>query len=294
MATRAQIVRQTKSQLRAHGLLTANGLRVTARQQELKNRLKRARKAMVGPKGRLPNGFFDTEAIKKAKRVTKIRPVRDRETGEKGEIIGTAPGGWVKVQWRDRAKPTLIKRTEIRRGRYPNVGVRTGNPGPLDLVYGLQAYDWISKKKIHNPSETVNQFSRKFQGRTTGAIKEFKAASNAPENLARVGKLIEIHVSGRKLKLPGAMVAASPAGKLWIVSNRVPLLNQKAQPGALLDFGEIDKIVYLTAKTHIGNGQTFEYDHDFEDRKPHFCVNSEGMPVIRGGSYTIESGGITG
>lgn len=327
------------------------------------------------------NPLFDAAATRSAKRVTKIRPVRDRASGEKGEIIGTAPGGFIKVQWHGRSKPTLIKRSEIKRGRYPNVGIRTGNPGPFDIVYGLQAYDYISKKKVGNPktkhhktiwahtafampggakeekarlsrlyfdagkrvakeggfrssksafsilfgpkakpwrydkqigftradaekafvsgfrakeNPSVRSLSEKFQGRVSGAVRRLKAASSAPSDLARLGKLIFFRVNGKDIRIPGAMVCASASEKIWIAGPEVPMLNQKAKRGGLLDFGKIEKIVYLTAKQHIGNGETFEYDHDFENPLPSLRVDHEGMPIFHGGGYRIKAEGITG
>lgn len=77
------------------------------------------RSGMDGPVGRLPNSMFDAAAVAGAKRVTKSpRQVVERETGERGEVIQVLPGGWLKVQWRNRDKPTLIKRSELKRSKH--------------------------------------------------------------------------------------------------------------------------------------------------------------------------------
>lgn len=371
-------------------------------------------------------GFFGAEAVVGARRVTKIRPVVDRETGERGEIVGSAPGGYVKVKWHGRAKSTLIKRSEIRRanpseytpnaicgtcGRRANDPFRsydqngkivhgciddthTGhlvtpsassawhnrpeakkhraaikkhlgslgrgrrNPGIMEIAGGLQALDYLSaklqkKQKKNNPTRrvrrcdcentkchvahvlgdcpnkatvpamfgrlcdkcakympaefllrklnpTVREMSQRFQGKATGAVKEYFASDHAPRlDFSRAGKFIflKLENSSKQLRIPGAVVTIDPkTEKLWIAGNRAPLFNRHAAAkGDLLDHGPVTHICYLTAKAHIGNGKTFEYVHPFGEEGgtlPHLCVDYEGMPVLRGGSYRIKQAGI--
>jgi hypothetical protein len=301
--------KEVKGRTILRGLTTAEAKR-TAKAMNAKLHARIRKGLRVGRKN---PGFFGSEAVAKAKRVQKIRPVVEKDTGERGEIIGSQ-GRYLKVKWRNRAKPSLISRSELKRGRYPNV---TCNPGLLDVVYGLNAFDSVAKRKIKTNAEvrgqksevrstkgkprsinnpSVRSLSEKFQGRVSNAVQTMKAASSAPSNLARIGKLVLLKVKGMRgnLRIPGAMVAASASEKLWIAGNRTPLLNKKAKPGEVLDYGEIEKIVYLTAKSHIGAGETFEYDHDFESPRPHLYVDHEGMPLIHGGEYKIKAAGITG
>lgn len=143
-----------------------------------------------------------------------------------------------------------------------------------------------------NPS--VAAIAEKFQGKTDGAIEEFYAASSAPANLARAGKLVFLK-AGKVFRLPGAMVAIAPNEKLWIVGKHAPMFETKAKPGERLDVGELTEICYETAKRHIGNGKTFEYHHVFgEDggKCPHLHIDHEGMPLIVGGDYKIRAEGI--
>lgn len=162
------------------------------------------------------------------------------------------------------------------------------------VPYGDSKVRAARRKKL-NPS--VQDVSKMFQGETNGAVDEMRAANSAPADLARIGRFVFLQVEGqrRPLRLPGAMVAADTKGRLWIVGNRTPLLSPKAKPGLLHDFGEVTRICYDTAKAHIGEGRRFEYVHEFgEDggKRPRLLVDSEGMPILRGGDYKIEARGI--
>ncbi len=143
-----------------------------------------------------------------------------------------------------------------------------------------------------NPS--VADLSRTFQGEADGSIDQMYAATGAPANLARAGKLVFLKVAGRSIRIPGAMVAIAPNEKLWITGSG-PLFETKARKGEGLDVGEVSHICYETAKTHIGEGKTFEYVHEFgEDggKRPHLIIDHEGMPILRGGDYKIRAEGI--
>lgn len=155
----------------------------------------------------------------------------------------------------------------------------------------------VTAKRASQANPSVQEVSRMFQGDTNGDVKNMHASDSAPGNLARIGRLVFLQVEGqrRPLRLPGAMVAADTRGRLWIVGTRAPLFNQKAKPGEALDFGELRRICYDTAKAHIGNGKRFEYVHEFgEDggKRPHLLIDHEGMPILRGGDYKLEARGI--
>jgi hypothetical protein len=224
---------------------------------------------------------------------TKPVAVRDTVTGERGQALTRLSGGWVKVKWNNRDRASLIKEDQLARE----------NPFGTELAAGFifpVAADVAKRvssrtQKMFNP--TVREQSEMFQGKANGKVETLKAASNAPADLARVGKLAGLKLTNRRaeLKIPGAMVALDTRGKLWIVGNRAPLFNVKAKPGEGLDYGEIEKIAYITAKAHVGNNKTFEYVHEFgEDggKRPHLIIDPDGMPIIRGGDYTVKAAGI--
>lgn len=152
---------------------------------------------------------------------------------------------------------------------------------------------YLSQQAKQNPS--VTNLSKTFQGKADGATQELKAANSAPANLARAGKLVFLKVAGKSIRIPGAVVAIAPNEKLWIVGDHAPLFASKAQPGTQADYGEVSEICYETAKAHIGNGKRFEYVHEFGEnggRRPHLLIDSEGMPILRGGDYKIRAEGI--
>lgn len=144
-----------------------------------------------------------------------------------------------------------------------------------------------------NPS--VKELSERFNGNASGAIHTGKAANGAPSNLSRAGKLVFLKVAGKTLRIPGATVAIAPNEKLWIVSESSPVFQRRAPKGQALDYGEVQAICYDTAKSHIGGGKRYEYEHAFGEnggKKPHLLVDDEGMPILRGGDYKIRAEGI--
>jgi hypothetical protein len=249
-----------------------------------------------GRKQRKKNSFFGPEVSARAKRVTKTPPqIKDKETGERGEIIEVMPSGWLRVKWRNRVKQSFVRRDQISLARR--------NPGLLDLVYGKAAWDSVKGKRVGNPrsvnrtrrNPSIKEISEKFQGRVSNALTTMKASSSAPADLARIGKLVFLKVGKRNVRIPGSMVAADTRGRLWIAGNRAPLFNRAAKKGTALDYGEVAQICYETAKRHIGGGKTYEYVHSFGEeggRKPHLLIDSDGMPILRGGDYKIQAEGI--
>lgn len=245
------------------------------------------------------SGMFGPEAVASARRVTKVRLVVEKNTGQIGEILGKEPGGYLKVKWRNRDKPSLIKRSEIRRA----------NPGLMEIAGGLQALDYLSSKlKKKNPAKTASRkrnpttraMSQRFQGQVTGGTKRYYVSDHIPHaDFSRAGKLVFLKLDNhtKQLRIPGAIVAIDPTTERLIVGGtRAPMFNRKAKSkGEGLDYGALSEICYLTAKRHIGNGKTFEYHHKFGEEggaPPHLIIDHEGMPIIRGGSYKIGRAGI--
>ena len=157
------------------------------------------------------------------------------------------------------------------------------------------ALAYLAKKGIALENPSVTAIAREFQGKASGAVAQFKAANSAPSNLARAGRLVFLKAAGRTYRIPGAMVAIAPNKRLWVVGDHAPLFQTKAKRGQGLDVGELTHICYETAKAHVGGGKRYEYVHEFgEDggRRPRLIIDSEGMPIIRGGDYKIKAEGI--
>lgn len=268
---------------------------------------------------------------KKNPRQIDKRRVRRPGESEKGTLQKAYPGGWVKVKWDDNAVPGFSKRDALKLARNPrgkrldaftkkhlstwlSETVYSGDrkQARADIMAALFEYPDLIEKSMswdqirrfgermrengetkRNPS--IAEVSESFQGRKSGTVKTFKAASSAPSDLARIGKLSFLKVAGKDIRITGAMVCADTKNKIWIAGARAPMLNQKARPGEGLDFGEITEIGYITSKAHIGDGKTFEYVHKFGEeggRRPHLIIDSEGMPILRGGDYQIKAAGI--
>lgn len=155
-------------------------------------------------------------------------------------------------------------------------------------------YLWNDARYDSYRNPSVTDLSRTFQGEADGSVEKQYAANGAPANLARAGKLVFLKVNGKTFRLPGAMVAIAPNERLWITGPG-PLFQTKARKGEGLDVGEVSHICYLTAKSHIENGKTVEYVHEFGEeggRRPRLIIDSEGMPILRGGDYKIRAEGI--
>lgn len=148
----------------------------------------------------------------------------------------------------------------------------------------------------HNPS--VKDMSERFQGSANGDSEEFYFSDKAPRlDFSRGGKLVFLKLKGTTIRVPQSVVAIDPVTeKLWLgCKNSAGMFKRKAASGEQLDYGPVDAICYLTKKKHIGNGKTYEYVHSFAEeggKKPTLLIDSDGMPILRGGSYRIEDRGI--
>jgi len=235
------------------------------------------------------------------------KPSYDPKTQRLTTIDGGRRYGIAEKNPKKKTTDRVVYIHDKKSGDYFPVGLETAKRGGYSIVYvedGGQYYPVTvaaltkqRKKRKSNPS--IHKLSETFQGKANGAVKEYKASNAAPADLARIGKLVLLKLQSGKgkeqsIRMPGAMVATDTKGKLWLVSLRAPMFQSKAKPGQRLDAGEIQRIVYLTAKKHIGNGALTEYDHRFESPVPHLHIDHEGMPIISGGRYKIKAEGITG
>lgn len=165
----------------------------------------------------------------------------------------------------------------------------------VEIAKVLNKEGAITRRRSMRKNPSVKELSERFNGNASGAIHTGKAANGAPSNLSRAGKLVFLKVAGKTLRIPGATVAIAPNEKLWIVAESSPVFQRRAPKGQALDYGEVQAICYDTAKSHIGGGKRYEYEHQFgEDggKKPHLLVDDEGMPILKGGDYKIRAEGI--
>jgi len=127
-------------------------------------------------------GLFGSEAVARAKQVKRIRKVQERDTKEAGEIIEVKPGGWLKVKWDNRQRPTLIKRSEIK--RYPYVRnpksrafsyrilhYENGKVNAGDVVFGSRAIAIVGAKAVYRNghlSAVIQEQTRKVVWKSAG------------------------------------------------------------------------------------------------------------------------------
>ncbi len=58
---------------------------------------------------------------------------------------------------------------------------------------------------------------------------------------------------------------------------------------------EVAVVGYVTAKDHIGDGETFEFYHQMGEEngvRPVLLIDADGFPLLQGGSYEIKAEGI--
>lgn len=277
--------------------------RVWAQAIALKKRAKAAGEYTQGPIQKLPNptyfwsantrtrGRLEGTVTATTKRAAKKRVKQELNADGVGRIRITNPG--------NRPRPSRPKQTEwfvFAKNGYRLGSVYASTQAAARAAafrkYGVSGLR-VSTKRARNPS--VEDLSRTFQGEADGSLQRDYAATGAPSNLARAGKLVFLKVAGRTIRIPGATVAIAPNKRLWITGDHAPLFETKARNGEGLDVGEVSHICYETAKAHIGEGKTFEYVHEFgEDggRRPHLIIDHEGMPILRGGDYEVKAEGI--
>jgi hypothetical protein len=119
---------------------------------------------------------------------------------------------------------------------------------------------------------------------------------HAPSTLAQLGKLKELKLrGGRRVKFPRrARLAADGRGKLYITGARFQKVRGVRNPDEVAVVDEIVEVVYETTKEHL-DGVPVEYVHKFGEEggvPPVLEIDSEGFPLIEGGSYQIGSPGI--
>ncbi|MCX7997347.1 MAG: hypothetical protein RML33_11175 [Acidobacteriota bacterium] len=158
-----------------------------------------------------------------------------------------------------------------------------------------KAYEEVAK--MVNPD--VKKVYEIFQGRESSGYIEVTGPVGTPDEVAKLGDLAWIEVVNEKgiIKInfdtPNnemPLLVADKDGNLHVVGGTYRM---KELSGQVL--GEVHKIAYITAKSHVGNGETYEYIHEFGEeggRKPFLYITEEGLFKIIGGDYRISSAGI--
>lgn len=162
----------------------------------------------------------------------------------------------------------------------------------------------VPTRKRKNPAPRKLPRSKAFemfQGRpvTNGRqLPVSKHVGNPKTNLAELGKLHEIKLVDEKRPLvfnPAKFVLVARGGRMQIAGGKIARSDAKQARNVLNPIGHIDHVVYETYKPHHGDPPGTHYIHHLGEEGgylPLLCVDNEGFPVIKDGSYKIRAEGI--
>jgi hypothetical protein len=190
-----------------------------------------------GPVGRLPNGMFDAEAKAAAKQVERLRPVIHKQTKERGQVVKSLPGGFVKVAWDNGTTPSLIKRTELRLAR----GLKNPRRETIKQQIAKQFSRLMSARihalKVRHPADNWTELSERLYVLYNGKITRREALNAVYEELrepsrsakkknpsvTEVSKMFQGKASGKVERLyaaNGAPGNLARAGKLVFLKGK--------------------------------------------------------------------------
>jgi hypothetical protein len=163
-----------------------------------------------------------------------------------------------------------------------------------------------AKRKVPNPSQKKPAVRNSpaftdFQGRPSGKTLTLVTPPGTPKNLWCLGQLLELRVKGYgNLDLARGrfyLCADERNKKLYIAGGRIFDAQRGLKDGQLLPVGELTHVVYLTEKTHLGDGpgDPTPYIHRLGEEggeRPVLAVDNQGYGHLEGGSYTITPLGI--
>lgn len=166
----------------------------------------------------------------------------------------------------------------------------------------------VSKRAAkQNPTtfnaDKINELSKTFQGHLNGEQVKTYGSSFTPNLVARAGKLSYMKIkNGRdtyELKFEGndAWLGFDARKNLHIAGKDTRIKNVKNLPpkNRLHLLGDLEQINYITAKSHIENGDLVEYYHklgEVDGIKPNVWVDSDGYLVVNSGNYDVGKWGI--
>lgn len=142
---------------------------------------------------------------------------------------------------------------------------------------------------------------RKFQGHANGLKHRLLEADTAPKHKYLLGclALMKVKANGKIIPIEfngAAYLAADLRNNLHAVGKDAIILNvKKPNPGNLKELGKLVQIDYITAKSHIENGETVRFWHklgEVDGEHPTLYIDSDGFPIINGGGYDIWDVGI--
>jgi hypothetical protein len=157
----------------------------------------------------------------------------------------------------------------------------------------------VSRRR--NTEASAAELYERFQGREPSRELRVEGDTSMPATAATLGLLKEIKLeNGTVLKftrMDGIYLAAAKVrGKdqLFIVGRYE--VEKAANLSIPLHVSRIKSVTYETAKSHIGDGKSYEFEHEFADEtggvRPWLTIDPSGKLHFTGGSYIIRAEGI--
>lgn len=190
-------------------------------------------------------------------------------------------------------------------------GLIAAFPAGRELYSSVKKY--LSQKKENPPRRpegtkgtkhpaNVARLFNEFQGRkNSGQVRSYFVPAGTPADVAHLGRLLEIKLAdGRTLSFRKNLAALGGCGgetirRLYVGLARPYRMPNGAEAGRAYDYGEVQHIVYRTAKPHVyGTNQEYEFIHRLGDeggRRPRLMLHN-GRLAFKGGDYTIKAEGV--
>lgn len=144
----------------------------------------------------------------------------------------------------------------------------------------------------------IRELFEAFQGRSSRRRHDAEKSHHAPKHVAKLGGLVELHLAdGRPLRFSPRehLLCADADRRLWVFGAPLGIPNKQLADDDLENVSLITHVIYRTRKPHLGDDELTTYCHEFGEEGgelPTLALDSNGYPVIDGGSYFIESVGI--
>lgn len=154
----------------------------------------------------------------------------------------------------------------------------------------------------------LDELAKMFQGHANGLSLRVIEPDLAPSQKFRLGFLALMKVKRNGAIIPlhfdkESLLSADLKKGLW-VSGKDSVIDatslrglgiRKPHKNGLEIIGDLQQINYITAKSHIENGETVQFYHKLGEangRRPKLAVDHDGFPIILGGEYDIWDVGI--
>jgi hypothetical protein len=245
-------------------------------------------KSAINPKS-TKNGFFSS-----AKEFVQTRPYK------------------ITAERKDKCKCPRVSLGKVRAtdsdSALDAIKAKLSDKGDLGLYSNFQ----ISGRKIsvnpktktngaaRNPQPTprLKELHKMFAGRDIASARRELTSRFNPVRGAKLGGLSFLKLqNGERIDFDPevASLNMSEGKELFISGAQFEEPDGLRSPEERLMIDEVAVVGYVTAKDHIGDGETFEFYHQMGEEngeRPVLLIDGDGFPLLQGGSYEIEARGI--